>query len=193
MDEFELRWRGKTEEAKTNGVSPSAKLAKLAGERYYLGDCKRHGEMLFLACDNSCPMCTKAAREIRNATNPKFNRARGHYNEIKKRSTDNGYEFDLTLDWFREQLSTINVCPVLNVPIASNTVIRDDSSISVDKYDCNKGYTVENVRFISDRANRIKNDGTAAEHLLVAKYMIEDPAVKQQIDALLELLQSTKR
>lgn len=190
MDEFELRWRGKTEEAKTNGVLPSAKLAKLAGERYYLGDCKRHGEMLFLACDNSCPMCTKAAREIRNATNPKFNRARCHYNEIKKRSNDNGHEFDLTLDWFREQVSTIDVCSVLNIPIASNTEHRNDSSISVDRLNNTKGYTVENIRFISDRANRIKSDGTAAEHLLVAKYMIEDPAVRQQIDDLLKQLQS---
>ena len=176
MEDIESVWHEKTKLAKDQGIQPSAKLARLTGERYYLGNCKRHGEILMLTCDNSCPLCTRAARIIRTVNNPKFNRARSHYNEIKKRASDKGFEFDLELDWFREQLSTVNLCPVLNAPIASNIATRDDFSISVDRLNNDKGYTVDNIRFISNRANRIKSDGTAAEHLLVAKYMIEDPA-----------------
>lgn len=190
MEDIESVWREKTRVAKDQGIQPSAKMARLTKERYYLGNCKRHGEILMLTCDNSCPLCVRAARKIRTITNPTFNRARSHYNEIKKRSVEKGFEFDLELDWFREQVLATDTCPVLNVPIASKAIVRDEFSISVDRFDNDKGYTVENVRFISDRANRIKNYGTAEEHLLVVKYMVEDPAVEQLIDELLNQLQS---
>ena len=62
-------------------------------------------------------------------------------------------------------------CPVLGIAIDYfNTVIQDNSP-SFDRVDSNKGYVKGNVVIISKRANTIKSNGTAEEHLKVANYM----------------------
>lgn len=43
---------------------------------------------------------------------------------------------------------------------------------SFDRLDSRKGYTLENTFVICDHCNRIKNNGTAKEHQIIAKYMI---------------------
>lgn len=69
-----------------------------------------------------------------------------------------------------------SVCPVLRIPIICGGS-RTDNSPSLDRFDNDKGYTPENVRVISWRANRIKNDGTIEEHEKIVSYM------KGEIDA----------
>lgn len=48
---------------------------------------------------------------------------------------------------------------------------RGDDSPSIDRIDNAKGYTKDNIHIISWRANRLKNDGTAEEHLAIYKYI----------------------
>lgn len=69
-----------------------------------------------------------------------------------------GLEFNLTLD----DIVIPDVCPVLGIPM---------DSPSIDRFDNNKGYTKDNVRIISLRANRLKNNATVEELEKIIKYM----------------------
>jgi hypothetical protein len=69
-------------------------------------------------------------------------------------------------------------CPVLGLPL-NYTVLTgrpEDNSPSIDRFDNDLGYVHGNVRVISNRANRLKSDGTKEEHLKIAEYMKGDNA-----------------
>lgn len=65
------------------------------------------------------------------------------------------------------------ICPVFGVEIDWFAEKKNSFSPSFDRVDSKKGYIPGNVRIISLRANCIKNDGTAEEHLLIADYINE--------------------
>lgn len=71
-----------------------------------------------------------------------------------------------------ESLEWPEFCPVLGIKLnyewASGK--RDDNP-SLDQLIPGRGYALENVRVISWRANRIKSNGTAVEHLAIANYI----------------------
>lgn len=54
------------------------------------------------------------------------------------------------------------LCPVFGTPMDKPSLDRKDNS---------KGYTRDNVRVISDRANRLKNNGTLEELKAIVAYM----------------------
>lgn len=91
------------------------------------------------------------------------------YKLTQKKTNSRGVDFDITwadLDW-------PTVCPVLGIAIDyySESGKRNENSCSFDRIDNTKGYVKGNVRVMSWRANRIKNDGTAEEHRKIAEYI----------------------
>lgn len=66
------------------------------------------------------------------------------------------------------------VCPILDKPYALKGIgeKREDLSKSVDRFDPSQGYTLNNMVIMSDRANRLKNNGTAEEHLRIGIWML---------------------
>lgn len=62
-------------------------------------------------------------------------------------------------------------CPVLNIPLNYFAEKRCESSPSFDRINPSLGYVKGNVAVISWRANRIKNDGSAEEHRLIAEWL----------------------
>jgi hypothetical protein len=62
-------------------------------------------------------------------------------------------------------------CPILGIELNYFAEERQDASPSFDRTDPSKGYVAGNVRIISWRANRLKNDGSAKEHRLIAEYL----------------------
>jgi hypothetical protein len=62
-------------------------------------------------------------------------------------------------------------CPVLGIELDYFANGREENSPSFDRIDPKKGYIKGNVAIISWRANRIKNDGTAEEHQLIADFI----------------------
>lgn len=63
-------------------------------------------------------------------------------------------------------------CPVFGVPLqSSQTNGKGDSdlSLSLDRIDSSKGYVKGNVRTISNRANKLKNNMTITECELILK------------------------
>lgn len=65
------------------------------------------------------------------------------------------------------------ICPIFGTELDWFAEKHHANSPSLDRVDPTKGYIPGNVRIISFRANCIKNNGTAEEHLLIADYMNE--------------------
>jgi hypothetical protein len=89
----------------------------------------------------------------------------------KHRAEQSGQPFTLTEEW----VVIPQFCPALGTPI----IIGDHwNSPSLDRLDPNKGYTPENTRVISHRANTIKNNASANELVLIARYLLRELAPK---------------
>lgn len=86
----------------------------------------------------------------------------------KYRAKKKNLEFNLSL----EDIKIPEVCPVLGIKLKKNTGGRlpSDYSPSVDRIDNEKGYTKDNIRIISFRANTIKGYATKEELKKVIKY-----------------------
>lgn len=84
---------------------------------------------------------------------------------VKKRAKKKGIEFTL----LPEDIPEIpKVCPILGIPIKENNKCSPlDSSPSLDRIDNSKGYIPDNVRIISNRANRLRQDGRIEEWRLL--------------------------
>jgi hypothetical protein len=69
-------------------------------------------------------------------------------------------------------------CPILEIEIDYFTEggARENSP-SFDRIDPTKGYITGNVKIVSWRANRIKNDGTAEEHEKIAQYLRDNTKI----------------
>ena len=92
------------------------------------------------------------------------------WRSARGRAKKAGVDFTITPD----DLVIGDRCPVLGIEyvIGGSRVV--DGTPSIDRLDPSKGYTPENVRVISTRANRIKNNGTHAEHTLIAAWMRQE-------------------
>lgn len=62
-------------------------------------------------------------------------------------------------------------CPILGIELNYFSEVICDNSPSFDCVIPERGYVKGNVYVISQRANRIKNDGTAQEHYAIAKFI----------------------
>jgi hypothetical protein len=85
------------------------------------------------------------------------------------RSKRDGIEFAIEL----EDLSLPETCPVLGIPIEWREGSKLDNLPSLDRVDNTQGYTKQNTRIISWRANILKRDATLREMACLIKYMAE--------------------
>ena len=76
-----------------------------------------------------------------------------------KRSRQSGLDFDLSI----EDFEIPEVCPVLGIRLITGREGEQDHCASLDRIDNSKGYTKDNVRVISFRANTLKRDSTLDE------------------------------
>lgn len=81
----------------------------------------------------------------------------------RHRARKRNLEFSLGL----EDIVIPDICPVLQIPLKHNT----DYAPSLDRFDSSLGYTKENVRVISFRANMIKSNATLDEMQKVLNYL----------------------
>lgn len=84
------------------------------------------------------------------------------YNRLKNRAKQRGIEFNLTLTDLNN-LSIPISCPVLGIPLRTERGRQTDNSISIDRIDSNKGYTVDNIIVVSWKANRLKSNASLRE------------------------------
>ena len=91
-------------------------------------------------------------------------------NSCKQNARKRGIEFNLK----RGDVSWVDTCPLLGISL--NYKAGEDSydnSPSVDRIDESKGYVKDNVWVISNKANRMKNDGNSAELVMFAKNILK--------------------
>lgn len=94
------------------------------------------------------------------------------YNHLRSSAKKRNIEFTLTVvDLYN--LSFPISCPVLGIPLYFNRGKATDNSISIDRILSDKGYTIDNIIVISQKANRIKNNGTPEELEKIAKFYNE--------------------
>lgn len=89
------------------------------------------------------------------------------FHNAKYRSKKNGIEFSITKKWVA--LSVVKFCPLLQIELNYGASKSSDSSASIDRVDSSKGYTPENCKIISFKANRIKNNATLQDIQMLAK------------------------
>jgi hypothetical protein len=91
------------------------------------------------------------------------------YHNARRRSTDYGIPFDLHY----KDLVIPSHCPILGLKLDETYTVGvfSETRPELDRIIPSLGYVKGNVQFISSRANRIKNDGTAEEHRLIAEYI----------------------
>jgi predicted Fe-S protein YdhL (DUF1289 family) len=86
----------------------------------------------------------------------------------RNRAVEIGVPFDLT----RADIVIPETCPVLGIPISTTARGRqNDNSPSIDRIDNSLGYTRENIKVVSWRANRLKSDGHIEDFEKILKYM----------------------
>lgn len=84
----------------------------------------------------------------------------------KKRATKQGVPFDIEI----EDIIIPDMCPLLGIKLGFNGSVNNrDSSPSLDRKNPALGYVKGNIAVISYRANRIKNNASAAEIKLLAE------------------------
>jgi len=94
------------------------------------------------------------------------------YNQLKASALKRGIEFDLDLVELND-LSFPITCPILDIPLKYHRGKAQDNSYSIDRRDSSKGYTIDNIVVISNRANKLKSDATVNEmRLLVEDYSV---------------------
>jgi len=94
--------------------------------------------------------------------------AQTSYFTRKKQNTKHGkWEFSITMS----DLEWPTHCPILGLELDWFAEYRQENSPSIDRINSREGYIPGNVQLVSWRANRIKNDGSANEHRLIAEYL----------------------
>ncbi len=91
-------------------------------------------------------------------------RAYTMFYDARKRAAKMELPFDLEPD----RIDVPETCPILGIALDCSD---RDHTPSLDRITPAKGYTHDNTRVISFRANRFKSDATAHEHELIAAYI----------------------
>lgn len=115
---------------------------------------------------NTCKTCKN--KQDANRTKGTLNRwVTKSFSASKIRSLEKGLDHTITKQWIVDNLPKF--CPVLGIELSFNG--DKYNSPSLDRFDNNKGYTTDNVRIISYRANTLKNNGTLEELEAIVRYM----------------------
>lgn len=91
------------------------------------------------------------------------------WSNLKQSAKQRNIEFNLK----PVDIDTIGIpltCPILGFPIFFHKNKVEDDSISFDRIDSTKGYSVDNLIVISYRANRLKSNATTLELKLIAEF-----------------------
>jgi len=119
--------------------------------------------------DIYCKDCKKIAQAMWYARSRATEKPKRMLRRAKKRARQKGLVFAITL----EDITPLpEFCPVLGLALNySRAGLPAADSPSLDRFDNTIGYTPENVRVISNRANMIKCDATYEEVMAVAEFM----------------------
>jgi hypothetical protein len=110
---------------------------------------------------------TSANRKDLKSINPVKVWSHTAYHNAKRRAKAAGCDFTITKSWLEE--NAVETCPLLNVLLDYNAEISSPNVASIDRKNSECGYTPENCKIISFKANRIKNNASTEEINLLAQ------------------------
>jgi hypothetical protein len=87
----------------------------------------------------------------------------------RRSARDRGLEMTIT----RDDVKIPEFCPLLGIRLVRGAKSNRDFSPSLDRIDSSKGYVPGNVWVVSYRANRIKNNATPDELLMLATRLMD--------------------
>lgn len=121
--------------------------------------------------DTALPKKRERSREPESRAKQEKWKRRNHvkvmWMNAKHRALRAGLEFTITPD----DISVPSHCPVLGIPLIPGVGKTTANSPSIDRFDNSRGYTPDNIRIISCRANSLKSDANVDELEAVAQYM----------------------
>lgn len=85
----------------------------------------------------------------------------------KRRASRDGVPFDLKKD----DVQIPTHCPILGMKLGKGSGHHALNSPSLDRIVSSRGYVKDNVAVISHKANRLKGEATADEHILIANWI----------------------
>ena len=138
--------------------------AKISSHTWYKNNIELHDKQ------NKIWISTEKGRAYvkkQNKNRPPLDPRIGLLYAAKKRAKAEGLTFDLVVD----DIIIPDVCPVLGIEMFKGTRKRKDNSPSVDRFLPVLGYTKNNIRVISWRANDLKKNATVEELTKVLSYM----------------------
>lgn len=84
------------------------------------------------------------------------------WNHLKASAKKRNITFEL-LPSDIDEIGIPITCPILGIPLYFHRNMAEDDSISFDRIDSTKGYSLDNIIVISYRANKLKSDATLDE------------------------------
>jgi hypothetical protein len=159
-------------------LGPAAKRANRA-ERYWLARCicgkhknlssysLRKGGTQSCGCQKNTLIAKANRRHGQSPRYSKWSPEYALYVGAKARAKRRGILFELALD----DIIIPAYCPVLNLKLEPNNKIAGAASPTIDRVDNTKGYTKDNIRVISFRANSLKADATPDELEKILAYI----------------------
>lgn len=91
------------------------------------------------------------------------------WSQLKASAAKRNIHFDLK----PTDIDTIGIpitCPILGIPLAFNRGKVKDNSISFDRIDSTKGYTIGNIIVVSYRVNKLKSNASLDELNKIVNY-----------------------
>lgn len=94
------------------------------------------------------------------------------WRHLKQSATKRKIPFSLTLTDLNN-ISFPVTCPILGLELKFNKDRAADDSYSIDRIDSSKGYEIDNIVVISQKANRVKNNATSDELAKIEQFYRE--------------------
>jgi hypothetical protein len=122
-----------------------------------------------------CKTCMKMVSK--NWRNKPAGRAKAMWTTAKKRAEERGWEFNLTPEWIQERLEA-GFCQATGLPIelSSEEPFKGGHfrpwTPSLDRTDCTKGYTMDNVKVVCWMYNQAKGVATHSDVLRLAEALV---------------------
>ena len=88
----------------------------------------------------------------------------------KTRANKNNVPFDIDEDYIKKIWPKHNICPIFKIKLEQSNLYTGDQSPSLDRIIPKLGYVKGNVQIMSHKANRIKNNATFEELVIIGKY-----------------------
>ena len=124
-------------------------------------ECVKKSNSVYIKTDNAKMKISQASRKRRINNPEKYLLV-----EAIKRANKKGLKYELELS----DIIIPKFCPALNIELVVGEGSVHDNSPTIDRIDSSKGYVKGNIQVISDKANRIKNDATIEELILIGNW-----------------------